>query len=40
MFDVATALCEALYGERLNTDGIKPCTMTCLALETLPVPIV
>ena len=38
MFDRAAAFCEAIYGEKVNMDGVKPCTMTCLALETLPMP--
>ena len=38
MFDAAAAFCEAIYGERISMDGVKPCTMTCLALETLPLP--
>ena len=32
------AFCEKICGERISTDGVKPCTMTCLALETLPLP--
>ena len=38
MFDVAAAFCEEIYGERIGIEGVKPCTMTCLALETLPLP--
>ena len=38
MFDAAAAFCEEIYGEKINMDGVKPCTMTCLALETLPLP--
>ena len=29
---------EEIYGEKISIDGVKPCTMTCLALETLPLP--
>jgi len=39
MFDHATAFCEHLYGERINMEGVRPSTMTCLALETLPLPV-
>jgi len=39
MFDHAAAFCEALYGEKINMDGVRPSTMTCLALETLPLPV-
>ena len=38
MFDVAAAFCEEIYGEQISIEGVKPCTMTCLALETLPLP--
>ena len=40
MYDKTVDFGEMLYGERLSLDGIKPCTMTCLALETLPVQVV
>ncbi len=39
MFERAAAFCERLYGESVSMDGIKPWTMTCLALETLPTPL-
>ena len=39
MFDHATAFCEELFGEKVNMDGVRPSTMTCLALETLPLPV-
>ena len=39
MFDHATAFCEAIYGEKVNMEGIRDSTMTCLALETLPLPV-
>ena len=39
MFDHAAAYCEQIYGERINMDGVRPSTMTCLALETLPLPV-
>jgi len=39
MFDHAAAFCEQLYGEKINMDGVRPSTMTCLALETLPLPV-
>ena len=38
MFEHAVAFGEMIYGEKLNLDGIKGCTMTCLALETVPSP--
>lgn len=38
MFDSAVSFCEAIYGERVNMDGVRPDTMTCLALESLPLP--
>ena len=39
MFDHAAAFCELVYGEKINMDGVRPSTMTCLALETLPLPV-
>jgi hypothetical protein len=39
MFDHARAFCEKVYGEKVNMEGVRPCTMTCLALETLPLPV-
>ena len=37
MFEKAVAFAEKLYGEPIDMEGIKPCTMTALALEeTLP----
>ena len=39
MFDRAMAYCELLYGEKISLEGIRPSTMTCLALETLPLPV-
>ena len=30
---------EELFGEKVNMDGVRPSTMTCLALETLPLPV-
>ena len=39
MFDHAVAFCEAIYGEKVNMEGVRASTMTCLALETLPLPV-
>ena len=39
MFDHAAAFCEQIYGEKINMEGVRPSTMTCLALETLPLPV-
>ena len=39
MFDHAAAFCERIYGEKVNMEGVRPSTMTCLALETLPLPV-
>ena len=39
MFDRAAAFCELIYGEKVSMEGIRPSTMTCLALETLPLPV-
>jgi len=39
MFDHAAAFCEVVYGEPINMDDVRPSTMTCLALETLPLPV-
>ena len=39
MFDHARAFCEAIYGEKVDMDGIHADTMTCLALESLPLPV-
>ena len=39
MFDHAAAFCEQIYGEKINMDGVRSSTMTCLALETLPLPV-
>lgn len=39
MFDHTAAFCEIVYGEKINLDGVRPSTMTCLALETLPLPV-
>ena len=39
MFDRALAYCERIYGEKVSLDGVRPCTMTCLALESLPLPV-
>ena len=37
MFEKAVAFAEKLYGQPIDMEGIKPCTMTALALEeTLP----
>ena len=33
------AFCELVYGEKVNMDGVRSSTMTCLALETLPLPV-
>jgi len=39
MFDHAVAFCELVYGEGISMEGVRPSTMTCLALETLPLPV-
>lgn len=39
MFDRAKDFCELIYGEPINMEGVRPCTMTCLALESLPLPV-
>ena len=39
MFDHAAAFCEMLYGEKVSMEGVRSSTMTCLALETLPLPV-
>lgn len=39
MFDHAAAFCEQIYGEKISMEGIRQSTMTCLALETLPLPV-
>lgn len=39
MFDHARAFCEAIYGEKVDMDGIHADTMTCLSLESLPLPV-
>jgi len=39
MFDHAAAYCEAIYGEPVDLDGVRSDTMTCLALESLPLPV-
>jgi hypothetical protein len=39
MFDAARAFCEAIYREKVDMDGVRSDTMTCLALESLPLPV-
>ena len=39
MFDHAAAFCEAIYGEKVNMEGVRFDTMICLALESLPLPV-